>query len=101
MHADCSTGTKIALPARFSLCRFAVAALLLSSLLGPIAAHGQDPQLKSYQFSAPARAALDKLRSVQALPAEEWRYHLGDIPHGERPELDDSSWTPIKPETEL
>jgi alpha-mannosidase len=40
-------------------------------------------------------AALEKLHTLEtlnALPAAEWRFHAGDLPHGESPSLDDSSW---------
>ncbi len=39
------------------------------------------------------------LRSLMHLPADEWKTHTGDIPHGEAINLDDSSWT-IGPNTE-
>jgi alpha-mannosidase len=40
-------------------------------------------------------AALEKLHTLEtlnALPGGDWRFHAGDIPHGESPALDDSSW---------
>jgi alpha-mannosidase len=40
-------------------------------------------------------AALDKIHTLEtlnALPGGDWRYHVGDIPHGESPTLDDASW---------
>jgi alpha-mannosidase len=35
---------------------------------------------------------LDTLASLSSLPAPAWRYHTGDLPHGESPTLDDSAW---------
>ncbi len=35
---------------------------------------------------------LDTLASLSTLPAPAWRYHTGDLAHGESPSLDDSSW---------
>jgi alpha-mannosidase len=35
---------------------------------------------------------LDKLASLSALPTPDWRYHAGDLPHGESPSLDDAGW---------
>jgi alpha-mannosidase len=61
----------------------------------------QDPQSDPYHFSSVAQPVLDRLDSLQMLAAKEWRYHLGDIPHGERPDLDDSSWAQVTPETDL
>ena len=43
-------------------------------------------------------AAIEKLRvleSLNTLPAAEWRFHSGDLPHGES--VDDSGWTVVKP----
>ena len=37
-----------------------------------------------------------RLKELTRLPAEEWRYHLGDIPHGEDVGLDDSNWTMVR-----
>ncbi|MES2393868.1 MAG: glycoside hydrolase family 38 C-terminal domain-containing protein, partial [Acidobacteriota bacterium] len=40
-----------------------------------------------------------RLSSFETIDLKDWRYHLGDIPNGEDPALDDSSWqtvTPIK-----
>jgi len=34
---------------------------------------------------------------LDQLPAEEWRFHSGDLPHGESSDLDDSSWKLVKP----
>jgi alpha-mannosidase len=45
-------------------------------------------------------AALEKLHTLEtlnALPAGEWHYHVGDIAHGESPSLDDASWALAKP----
>ena len=40
-------------------------------------------------------AAIEKLHTLEtltALPAEQWRMHIGDLAHGESVALDDSSW---------
>jgi alpha-mannosidase len=37
------------------------------------------------------------LRSLMHLPAEEWKTHSGDVPHGEAIDLDDSSWKTVGP----
>ena len=48
-------------------------------------------------------AALEKIHTLEtlnALPGGDWRFHAGDIPHGESPALDDSTWKLIPtPET--
>src|ERR1700691_1212585 len=38
---------------------------------------------------------LDKLASLSALPKPDWRYHAGDLAHGESPSLDDAGWQAI------
>lgn len=38
-----------------------------------------------------------RLRSLMFLPAETWKVHAGDMPHGESPDLDDSSWEVVGP----
>jgi len=37
------------------------------------------------------------LQSLMHLPAEEWKTHSGDVPHGEAVDLDDSSWKTVGP----
>ncbi|HEY2461440.1 MAG TPA: glycoside hydrolase family 38 C-terminal domain-containing protein [Candidatus Acidoferrum sp.] len=36
------------------------------------------------------------LRSLTNLPAADWKFHVGDVPHGEEVNLDDSSWQPVR-----
>jgi len=43
-------------------------------------------------MSASEQAVLDRLKSLTTLPDGPWRFHAGDVPHGESPSLDDSSW---------
>lgn len=38
-----------------------------------------------------------QLKSLMYLPAEKWKIHPGDVPHGEAPDLDDSSWEQVGP----
>ena len=37
-----------------------------------------------------------RLTELDRLPAEDWRFHAGDLAHGESPDLDDSSWQVVK-----
>ena len=39
------------------------------------------------------------LQSLRRLPAEEWKTHPGNVPHGEAVDLDDSSWKTVGPNT--
>ena len=43
-------------------------------------------------LSPSSQAVLDKLDALKELPSPTWRYHVGDMPHGEATTLDDSGW---------
>jgi alpha-mannosidase len=43
-----------------------------------------------------SQAVVGRLSELDQLPAEEWRYHAGDLAHGESTDLDDSSWQLVK-----
>ena len=43
---------------------------------------------------------VERLGALNRLSAEEWRFHAGDLAHGESPDLDDSSWPVVKPRLE-
>ena len=40
-----------------------------------------------------SRTVVDRLMSLRELPDGPWKFHAGDLPHGEDANLDDSSWT--------
>jgi alpha-mannosidase len=45
----------------------------------------------------------DVLRTLKALgnlPADDWKFHAGDVPHGESANLDDSSWQTVPPHSQ-
>jgi alpha-mannosidase len=50
------------------------------------------PVREQRNLSPAALAKLHTLEILNALPAGEWRFHAGDLPHGESPALDDSAW---------
>ena len=58
----------------------------------------QVPGILKRSTAPPTRAeeALAALKSLTRLPADEWRFHAGDVPHGEDPGLDDSSWQTVR-----
>jgi alpha-mannosidase len=57
---------------------------------------------------APPSAATDPavetvashLQTLTVVPAEHWRFHSGDLPHGEDPALDDSNWAVVSSKSE-
>ncbi len=55
------------------------------------------PIREQKNLSPAAIAKLHTLEMLNSLPVGEWRFHAGDIPHGESPSLDDSEWTLVKP----
>jgi len=55
------------------------------------------PIREQKDLSPAAIAKLHTLEMLNSLPVGEWRFHAGDIPHGESPSLDDSAWPLVKP----
>ena len=51
------------------------------------------------QLTAKEQQVTDTLATLDSLPAQEWRFHAGDVAHGEAPDLDDSSWQTVQPKT--
>ena len=54
-------------------------------------AQAQAPKAAS-PLSSQSIAVIKQLSALENLPAGEWRFHAGDVPHGEALNLDDSSW---------
>ena len=42
-------------------------------------------------LSTQSHAVVARLSDLNHLSADEWRFHPGDLPHGESPDLDDSN----------
>ena len=80
---------------------------LLASALLSLACCTAHPQLfesthakkDEGQLSAKEQQVVERLASLNTLPTDEWRFHAGDVPHGESPQLDDSSWQTAHPKT--
>ena len=70
--------------------------LATCALVLQVAAQSQPPK--------PVNLAIDavtsQLRGLTHLTADEWRYHAGDLPHGEDVALDDNTWTVVKNKSE-
>ena len=67
-------------------------ALALSSVA---LAQSFTPVREQKNLSPAAIAKLHTLETLNALPGGTWRFHAGDIPHGESPTLDDSTWQQV------
>jgi alpha-mannosidase len=72
-------------------------ALLLSS--ATLFAQSFTPVREQKNLSPAAIAKLHTLETLNSLPTGQWRFHAGDIPHGESVSLDDSSWTLVEPKS--
>ena len=59
--------------------------------------HGHHPGVN---LTSQEETTLGRLESLGTLPSGAWRYHQGDVPHGEDPSLDDSSWQQVDAHTE-
>ena len=68
--------------------------LLVSVLELPVTAPAQQGRSPS-----PAADVTAQLTALTRIAAEEWRYHAGDLAHGEAVGLDDSSWAVVKKDT--
>ena len=60
------------------------------------AQHGKYAAQMPANLSPQSQKVIQRLDSFDNLPAESWRYHAGDLPHGEAMNLDDSSWPLVK-----
>ena len=49
---------------------------------------------------AQEQAVVDRLASLDTLPATSWRFHAGDVAHGEAADLDDKSWQMVEPKSD-
>jgi alpha-mannosidase len=68
-------------------------ALILSLfLIGFLQVSGGSATPQAYSFSPHAANLLDRLARLRALPGPTWRYHIGNLPHGESPDLNDGDW---------
>jgi alpha-mannosidase len=67
--------------------------LLVATVLGlPVAAVAQE----AGQANPVVDGVTSQLAALTRIPAEEWRFHAGDLAHGEAVALDDSSWAVVK-----
>lgn len=81
-------------------------AALLSSLVFILFAAQPAASQSSTEFDratallpAKARPVVDRLMSLRELPDGQWRFHEGDLAHGEDAGLDDSSWPVMNMDT--
>jgi alpha-mannosidase len=63
---------------------------------GVAGAQSFTPKREQKSLSAGALDKLHTLETLNALPGGEWRFHAGDLAHGEAVGLDDSGWPLVK-----
>jgi alpha-mannosidase len=76
---------------------FLLRALGLSLVSTTLFAQSFTPVREQKNLSPVALQKLHTLETLNALPAAQWRFHAGDLPHGESPTLDDSKWELVAP----
>ena len=71
-----------------------VLVLACAALLGAVSVRAQSGDPLS-ALSPAAHRTISQLRSLNSIPAGAWKFHVGDVAHGEAPELDDSGWQTV------
>lgn len=74
-------------------------ALVLLAISSIVSAQSFTPVREQKNLSPAAIAKLHTLETLNALPVGEWRFHPGDLAHGESPSLDDSAWPLVGPQS--
>ena len=62
---------------------------------GMLSAQSRQPAQKDLTLSPKATQVLTTLQKLSSLPDGPWRFHSGDVPHGEAVNLDDSAWQQV------
>jgi alpha-mannosidase len=81
----------------YMLSLLTLAAFAMLSLPASQAQSAEEVTTLTKALPSASRTTIDRLAELNALPVDGWRFHAGDIAHGEAVSLDDSSW-PILPE---
>ncbi len=86
------------LPATSSFRRLACLFLLVALLFAVRATAQNNAEFAHAAQALPAtsQTVVHRLLSLRELPTGAWKYHVGDLPHGEDANLDDSSWPTMK-----
>jgi len=78
------------------LCLFSVSLIALSF---PVTLFAQTADTIVASLPPADQKVVARLGELNRLPSGDWRFHAGDVPHGESPSLDDSAWPVVKPGT--
>src|SRR5665213_1371779 len=98
--AQCKSVRRIDFVKRVSSLLSALSMVFGLALL-TISAHGQRRFAEkgpdnAYKFTPQAQTVIDRLATFSSIPDQDWQYHVGDVPHGERPDLDTSGWQTVQ-----
>ncbi|MGC1685974.1 MAG: alpha-mannosidase [Candidatus Acidiferrales bacterium] len=82
----------------FSVGKFWIALFTVALVLSCFAAASAHPQsaLSARQPSTSTQQTIAQLAALNELPTAEWRYHVGDVAHGEAADLDDKNWEVVR-----
>ncbi len=82
----------------------ACSAVLALSACAPLLLHAQlfestHAKQTAMDMTPAEKATVDRLGSLDTLPAGPWRFYAGMVSHGEDPSLDDSMWQKVEPKS--
>jgi alpha-mannosidase len=83
---------------RFASCGLsaaAISAFLLPLVVSAPAQSAEEAARVASTLSSHSQTAIQRLSSLNTLPAQGWKTHVGDLAHGEALDLDDSSWPSV------
>jgi len=88
-----------------ALCGVFAAAIFAFVFFLPLAVAAQNQSSEEAarvadSLSGPAQKVIQRLLSLDVLPADGWKTHGGDLAHGEALDLDDSNWPIVGPKAE-
>jgi alpha-mannosidase len=92
------TGTGVGLHA-LSIGMMALVLCIFAGLFGEALAVAQSEEQAAQvvkSLDTNSQAVVGRLSGLNRLLADEWRFHPGDMAHGESPDLDDSGWQIVK-----
>ena len=85
-------------PSKLRRC-LGIVSVFLVAIFAARLATGQTPlsetERAAAQLPQPQRVIVDRLLSLDQLPATAWKMHSGDLTHGEAVGLDESDWQPV------
>jgi alpha-mannosidase len=86
--------------ARLGLSAVVICAVLILLALPAGAQSAEEAARIASTLSGQSRTVIQRLSSLDALPADGWKIHGGDLAHGEGLGLDDSNWPIVRAQAE-